>query len=309
MSGEKLFLLKMADLSIIIVSYNTKDLLLECLASIKKWTKGISYEVIVVDNASSDGSMAAIRNLKFKIYNLKLIENLDNLGFAAANNQGIKIAKGKYILLLNSDTKLTENSLAKMLDWMEKHSQVGIASCMLKNPDGSVQATGGFFPNLPRLFLWATLLDDIPGVGDLVGSYHPHRDSNFYREERGLDWVTGAFFLIRREVINKVGLLDEDFFLYVEELEYCWRVKKAGWNIAYTPITSIIHYGGASGTRSGTIYGEIKGLKLLYQKHFPFWQRLILRLLLLIGSLLRIIIFTIARPTRAKIYVGALGKI
>ncbi len=315
MNGTKLFLeqMEIVDLSIIIVSYNTKELLLKCIESVKKYTKDITYEIIVIDNNSTDGTVEALRKLKVTGYRLQVITNKDNKGFGAANNQGMKKAKGRYILLLNSDTKLIENSLLSMVMWMDEHPKVGIASCKLVNADGTLQPTGGFSPTLPRVFLWATLIDDVPFVGDFFGSYHPHRSfytksSSAYSKERPLDWVTGAFFLIRREVVREIGLFDESFFLYVEEVEYCMRTKAKGWEVWYVPKTKIIHFGGASGTREGTVLREFEGLKLLYKKHYSKMAFAFLRLLLFIGSVLRMFIFGIITP-RSRIYVHALGRI
>lgn len=300
----------MIDLSIIIVSYNSKDFILECLRSVKRWTKGIGYEVIVVDNNSQDGTVGELRNRQYDTHNkFQLIENKRNLGFAAGNNCGIKVSRGRYVLLLNPDTKLIENSLKGMIEWMDKHPKVGIASCKLVYEDGIVQPTGGFFPNLPRVFLWVTFLDDVPLVQEVFGSYHPHTYGNFYKKERPLDWVTGAFFLIRRGVIEDTGLLDEEFFLYVEELEFCMRAKKKAWKVWYIPSTGVIHYVGKSGTKEGALLREFSGLKLLYKKHFPRWQGIALRFFLLLGSLVRILIFGIIDSNRGKIYARALGKI
>ncbi len=298
--------MEIVDLSIIIVSYNTKGLLLECLSSIQKHTKEVSYEVIVVDNASKDGSVAALQKLEVAGKKLQVIANKENWGFGAANNQGMKKAKGRYILLLNSDTKLIENSLLSMVMFMDEHPKVGIASCKLVNADGTLQTTGGFFPTLPRVFLWATLIDDVPFVGDFFGSYHPHK--LFYSKERPLDWVTGAFFLARREVTSEIGLFDERFFLYVEEVEYCMRTRSKGWEVWYVPQTKIIHFGGASGTREGTVLREFEGLKILYKKHYSKVSLVFLRLFLFIGSVLRMFIFGIITP-RSRIYVHALGRI
>ena len=311
----------MIDLSIIIVSYNTKKLTVNCLGSIRRFVKRISYEVIIVDNGSTDGSVEALKDLRFKQslalraknYDLKIIANKENRGFAAANNQGIKIAQGRYILLLNSDTKLLENAFYEMVSWMDSNPRVGIATCQLINPDGSVQATGGYFPTLDRLFLWATFLDDLPVVTEIVGSFHPHTPSfwtrsKFYIKERELDWVTGAFFLIRKEVAKDVGILDEDFFMYVEELEYCLRAKKKGWKVFFVPKSRVIHYGGASGTREGPILGEYRGLKILYSKHYPSLL-VFLRFFLLLASFVRILVFAIMNPRKASLYVKTLGEV
>lgn len=284
----------MIDLSIVITSFNTKDLLLGCINSITKYTKDIIYELIVVDNGSNDESVKTIEKLKAE--NIKVIKNKENLGFAKANNQGIEKARGRYILLLNSDTKLVENSLSKMVDWMDKHKDVGISSCMLINPDGSIQATGGSFPSIFKVFLWSTFLDDLPFIADIFGSYHPHAQnflakSNYYKSEHQQDWITGAFFFIRREAIEKTGLLDESFFMYVEELELCFRVKKFGWKIYYTTVAKIIHIGGGSGSTANSIIREFNNLKLFYKKHKSFLSQIILRILLKWAALSRLVMF------------------
>lgn len=285
-------------ISVIIVSFNTKRLLLDCLNSVLRKTKGLETEIIVVDNASDDGSIEAIEKIK-----IKLIKNKDNLGFARANNQGIKESTGDYILLLNSDTKFLENSLKTMTDFMEEKRRVGIATCQLVGENGEVQPSGGFSPNLIRVAAWMFFLDDLPDVNKLIKSFHPHPPSfytkdSWYQSFHYQDWVTGAFFLIRKKVIDQIGLLDENFFMYVEELEYCYRAKKAGWQIAYNPATKIIHFGGKSGTSRGAILGEYQGLRYFFAKHRPFWQGLVLRVFLKVGAILRIIVFGIIRNNK-----------
>ncbi len=310
----------MRDISVIIVNFNTKDLILKCIGSIRKHTKGVDYEIIIVDNDSTDGSMELLKGESV----VKAIFNKDNLGFARANNQGIKKATGRYVLLLNSDTKLKEDSLAKMVQWMDEHLKVGIATCKLLNPDGSVQATGGSFPTLARIFLWSTFIDDLPLVADLFGSYHPHTPrflgSSFYSNSHPQDWVTGAFFLFRHEVVNKVGYLDEEFFMYVEEVDFCFRMKKMGGDIWYVPQTAVIHLGGRSEgskgiftgeglAREGAILGEFKGLRRFYRKHYPLWQYPLLVVFLKLAAFLRILLFGIlGRQKQAwRIYGKALA--
>lgn len=299
----RLFRQKQTCLSIVIVNFNTKELLKNCVQSIKKHTKGVIHEIIVVDNGSTDGSAEFLENES----SVKTIFNKDNVGFAKANNQGIKRATGRYVLLLNSDTELKGNSLGAMVNWMDKHPKVGIATCKLLNPDGTVQATGGYFPSLLRIFLWATFLDDLPPIASIFGSYHPHTSKfggSFYNSEHPQDWVTGAFFFFRRELIEKVGYLDEEFFMYVEEVDYCMRVKKQGWDIWYAPQTAIIHFGGGSEDsqavtsgegliREGAVLGEFKGLKKFYRKHYPLLQYPLLILLLKLAAILRILVFGI----------------
>lgn len=296
-------------ISVVIVNYNTKRLLKDCLDSIFKKTKGIEAQVIVVDNASSDGSQEMVRKNFPKV---TLIENKKNLGFATGNNIGIKKAKGEYILLLNSDTKLVEDSPTKTVNFMEKNPKIGISSCQLIGEDGEIQASGGFFPNLFLVFAWMFFIDDLPFAGKLIRSFHPHAPKFYihdpwYKKQHFQDWVTGAFFLVRKKVIDEIGFLDENIFMYVEEVEYCYRAKKEGWKVFYTPITKIIHLGGQSGTSKGAILGEYKGLKYFFAKHKPAWQISLLRGILKIGALLRIFLFGIIKgsPEARRIYAEA----
>lgn len=293
----------MINVSVIIVSYNTRGLILKCIKSVKKFTKAVTYEVVVIDNASTDDSVDAIARLE----KVKLIKNEDNKGFGAANNQGIEIANGEFVLLLNPDTELVEDSISKMVEWMRVHKEVGISSCQLINSDKTLQPTGGFFPNIGRVILWSTFIDDLPFVGEIFGSYHPN--SNYYKKERSLDWVTGAFFLMRREVIRDVKGFDEDFFLYVEEVDLCHGAKKKGWEVRYVPITSLIHHKGASGTTEGMITREFDGLKTFYGKHYGVVEQALLRLFLFVGCLVRIVVFGIMNTSLAKIYAKAITKI
>lgn len=266
-------------------------------------------EVIVVDNASTDQSSEMVQKEFSKVV---LIKNKKNLGFAAGNNIGIKRAKGDFILLLNSDTRLVEDSLTKMVDYMENNPRVGISSCQLVGKDGEIQASGGFFPSIFRVFAWMFFLDDIPLLGSLIKPFHPHSPNFYtkdpwYKSEHFQDWVTGAFFLIRKKAVKEVGFLDEKFFMYVEEMEYCFRAKKKGWQVVFAPITKIIHLGSQSGTHKRAILGEYQGLKYFFGKHEPFWQMIFLRFFLKIGSLLRIFLFGIIKKDKEalKIYAEA----
>src|SRR3990167_2786684 len=174
------------DLSLIIVNWNTIELLEDCLMSIFKFTKNVSFEVIVVDNGSKDGSQAMVRK---KFPQIKLIPNKDNLVFAKANNQGIKLAKGKYILLLNSDTYLIENSFKKIIEGVNKFDNLGAMGPLLLNEDRSIQQSVGFFPHLPQIIWWMSFIDDLPG-GTFLKPYHVDHDS-FYQKDQQADWLTG----------------------------------------------------------------------------------------------------------------------
>lgn len=283
------------ELSIIIVSYNTRKLITNCIKSIIKNLKGVSFEIIVVDNGSSDGSVKKLTELNRLI---KLIKNKDNVGFAKANNQGVKIAKGRYILFLNSDTLIRENVIFEILAWMKRNPKVAVATCALRNVDGSIQGTGGYFPSLFRIFSWMFFLDDIPYIDRIIKPFHPlhsaspiYKGESFYLKPKEVDWVTGAFMLVRKKVLEEVGYFDEDYFMYAEDVDLCFRVKSKGWQIWYLPQWSITHIGGGSSTKEFPILSEYKGIKLFFKKHKPSWTYSLVRFFLKCGALFRMILF------------------
>ena len=299
------------DLSVIIVNWNTKKLLENCLQSIFKFTRGINFEVIVIDNGSKDGSVEMVKQ---KFPKTKLIPNNQNLGFTKANNQGIKIAKGKYILLLNSDTHLIENSLFKLVKKAQALKNVGALGPQLLNIDKTIQQSAGFFPNLPQVFFWMTFIDDLPG-GSILKPYHIDHDT-FYHNDRQVDWVTAAAILVPRNVIDKIGKLDEKIFMYGEEVDWCYRIKKAGYDVYFSPATKIVHIGRGSSNKvsKNAIAGEYKGILYFYKKYKGAFLLQIVRILLKIGALARIVAFAIlglacrqaGRKELAKSYVEAL---
>lgn len=275
---------KMVDLSIIIVSYNTRNLLRDCFFSIEKHKpKGLNYEVIVVDNGSSDGSAKEIENLRLKIKNLRAIFNQENLGFARANNQGIKAAKGDFILLLNSDTEVLDDALLEMVRFMKKKAEVGVVGGKIMNFDGALQPSIGKFLSLGQALIW--LLG-----GERLGLLR--KSPNKTQEA---DWVMGACLMTRKEVLNKVGLLDENFFMYLEEMEWCYRVKKAGFSVYFYPRAGILHKGLASGNRERAIVNIYKGLLYFYRKHKNYGQYMIVKLLLVIKAYIAIAIGILTR--------------
>ena len=291
------------DLSVIIVNWNTKKLLEDCLSTIYKYTEELEFEVIVVDNGSEDGSQDMVKK---KFTQVRLILNEENLGFTKANNQGIKIAKGEYILLLNSDTYLVENSLKKLVEITQNKGKLGVLGPQLLNVDRSIQQSVGFFPNLPQIFWWMSFIDDLPG-GFVFKPYHVDHDS-FYRKDREVDWVTGAALFLPSAVIKQVGTLDEKIFMYGEDVDWCWRIKKAGFNVYFTPQTSIVHIGrGSSGKISlNAILGEYRGIIYFYKKHKAKSALQIARLLLKIGALARVMVFSLlGRREIARFYVEA----
>lgn len=291
------------DVSVIVVNWNTKKLLSNCLDSVYKFTKNINFEVIVIDNNSTDGSQAFIKKTFPKV---KLIENKENLGFAKANNQGIEQAKGEYIFLLNSDTYLIENSLQKLVEFANTNKNLGIIGPLLLNEDKSIQQSAGFTPNLPQIILWATFVDDLP-FGYLLNPYHIDNDQ-FYKKERKVGWLSGAALLIPKKVIKITGPLDGNIFMYGEDVEWCYRIEKSGFDVIFSPQTKIVHIGrGSSGKISQNAFlGEYKGLLYFYKKHKGHFSLQLLRLFLKIGALARIFIFhTLGRRELAKVYVKA----
>jgi GT2 family glycosyltransferase len=230
------------DLSIIIVNWNVKPLLERCLQSIFQETSDISYEVFVVDNASADGGVEMIKERFSK--RVKLIANKENLGFAKACNQAIAQSQGKYILLLNPDTEITDNALTKAVNFMRTHSRCGILGVRLLGVDDEFQPSVRRFPTFGSQFLILLKLHWIfPRVRPLNKYFVQDFD---YSKTQEIDQVMGAFLMTRRRVIDEVGPLDENFFVWFEEVDFCRRVKQAGWKVYYTPEVEIIHYGSQS---------------------------------------------------------------
>jgi GT2 family glycosyltransferase len=280
------------DISLVMISYNTKKITLETLRSIYKHTKDVNFEIIISDHDSKDGSVKALQVFAKTKNNLKVLDTKRNPGFGAGNNFGAKIAKGEYLLFINTDILFKTNVIKKALTWLKNHPNIGAYSCKLLNKDLTVQATGGYFPTLFRVFAWQLFIDDLPIIKKLIKSIHPHKW--FYKKSRDLDWVTGAFTIMPRKLFEDLGGFDENIWMYAEELELCYRVKKMGYSIAYQPEPSIIHLGGASsgGSRLG-LTQEIKNLIYFFKKHKPKWQLPVIKLLIITGSILRYIIFGI----------------
>lgn len=242
----------------------------------------------MVDNASKDNSVEMVIQ---KFPSVKLIENKKNLGFGTANNQGAKIARGRYFFFLNPDTTLGENSLGKLVKFMDDRPTVGVLGPQLLNVDGLIQQSVGFFPHLPQVFWWMSFLDDLP-FGEYLRPYHVDHN-HFYRKERRVDWVTGAAMMVRREAFERAGGFDEKIFLYGEEVELCYRIKSGRFDVFYTPVTLITHVGRGSMEKAniGAITGEYKAILYFYQKHKTKLKGFFVMILLRLGALARIIIF------------------
>ncbi len=280
------------DLSIVILNYNAKNFVTQCIQSIvhqgrmSLWSKRskdtkYSYEIIVVDNASSDGSIEMLREMRKKT-KFQLIENKENLGFSKGNNVAVPYAKGRYILFLNPDTIVAPNTFVYMTRFMYKHPQVGAATCKLKSPTGGLDeaAHRGFptpwnafchFFGLERLFPKSRLFS-----GYTLG-YLPRTTIH------EIDALSGAFMIVRRKAGEGVSWWDEDYFWYGEDVDFCYRLKKAGWKIMYVPSVSILHYRGVSSgikrqtrevsvatkeTRKMAARASIEAMKIFYKKHY-----------------------------------------
>ena len=302
-------------ISIIIVSYNTKEILRECVRLLFMNMNNLNFEIIIVDNDSKDGSKEYLKKISNDNKKVRCFFMDKNLGFGAANNYAMERSKGKYLLLLNSDVYIKNDVIQKVAKWMDAHKSYGAASANLFNKDGSIQGTGGYFPTLIRVFSWMTI-QDIPFIDNFIKPFHPLKmnspfsGNEFYRKERDLDWLTGAFLMIRSNAFKDTGFFDTDFFMYTEEVEYCLRLKKKGWRVKYLPYTGITHLGGASSGVKMSILNEFEGIKKLYKKHYPSWQYPVLRIILKIGCILRIPAYGLLKGKEvAQIYAKAFAEI
>lgn len=226
----------MMDLSVAIVNWNAEDLLIQCLGFINQMMPGIRKEVFVVDNGSANG-MSTIVKERFPEVNL--IQNQRNVGFAKANNQAFRLSKGKYLLLLNPDTKVKEGAIERLISFMDIHPEAGVAGGQLLNRDGSKQNSIANFPSLATELLNKSLLRR------LFPKKFPGKERN-YSEPVEVDSVIGACMMVRRAVLEQVGLLDEDYFLFLEETDWCYRMKRAGWKVYHVPQAEVYHFQGKS---------------------------------------------------------------
>lgn len=256
------------DLSIIIVNYRTEELTSNCIDSIiKSNTKGLSYEIILVDNASEDGSVEAI---KMRFPEVKVIENHENLGFSKANNIGMEVSKGEFLLLLNSDTIVELNTLKGAIAFISDHKHIGALGCKILLPSGKLDpACKRSFPT-PLNGLYHSLnLDMAFPESTRFGAYNlTYVDEN---KTCSIDCIMGAFMLVPRAVIDVVGMLDEDFFMYGEDIDWCYRIKQAGYQIIYYPEVRIFHHKKASGIgkrNPKVIAAFYDSMIIFYNKHY-----------------------------------------
>ncbi|CQR58534.1 glycosyl transferase family 2 [Paenibacillus riograndensis SBR5] len=254
------------DVSIIVLNYNTCRLTMDCLRSVYDSETNFVYEIILIDNNSRDDSVERISR---EFPGVMLIANSENVGYARANNQGMEVASGRYVLLLNSDTVVLKDTLQTMISFMDGRPDLGASGCKVILPDGSLdKACKRGFPTPSASFYYAfgfsKLFPDRPRFnGYQLGYLDPDQDYP-------VDCLVGAFMLLRRETIEQVGGLDEDFFMYGEDLDWCFRIKEAGWGIYYYPQTSIIHLKGGSARRRPfkIVYEFHRAMILFHRKHY-----------------------------------------
>jgi len=254
----------MSDLSIIIVNWNTRDLLIQCLKSLQQTFQRLKMEIFVVDNGSTDGSGEAVRA---KFPEVIFIENRLNLGFARANNQAMRLSKGRYILLLNPDTQVKEGAIEILKAFMDHHPVAGAVGAQLVNSDGSKQNSIANFPSLATELINKSLLRWLfPGR-------FPGKE-RAYSEPIEVDSVIGACMMVRREAMEQVGFFDEDYFLFLEETDWCYRMKKVGWKVYHHPRTEVIHFQGKSAEKDKK-RARVEYYRSRYQffkKNRGFWQ-------------------------------------
>jgi len=254
------------DLSIIILTHNTRDLLRDCLRSIRENTKEIRFEIIVVDNASSDGTPEM---MKSEFPEVQYLFNNRNIGFTKGNNQGIRLSRGRYVLLLNSDTEIIDSALDRMVQYMDATPDCGILGCKLLNPDGSIQFSCRRFPSYQTAFFNRySILTRLFPRNRFSQSYL--MSSIDHTRTREVDWVSGAALLARRKAFEEIGILDERFIIYSEDVDWCYRMHEAGWKVYFFPEARIYHYIG-KGTSQHLfrfILIRHRSMYLFYRKHY-----------------------------------------
>ena len=270
-------------ISIIIVSWNTARLLEHCLTSILENPPSAPFEIWVVDNASTDNSPEMVRELFPKV---RLAQNLDNVGFARANNQAIQQCRGQYVLLLNPDTLVSPGALQALVDFLDKHPNAGAVGAKLLNPDGSLQISSHPRPTLARE-LWR--LFHLDALWPYAEYSRTKWETNDPQE---VDILMGACLLLKKEALDQVGLLDENYFIYSEEVDLCYRIQRAGWHIYWIPEAEVVHFGGQSTQQVPTeMFLNLYLSKIKYfRKHYGWTAAQIYKLILRMAALSRILL-------------------
>ena len=285
------------DVSIIIVNWNTRDILRDCLRSIYRHGGGETFEIIVIDNNSSDGSADMVAA---DFPEVRLIRNDQNRGFAAANNQGIAIARGRYMLLLNSDTIVLDGTIARSLAFAEAYPRAGVVGCRTIYPDGQLQINCYQLPSLLNLALSLSQLDRVFPRNRFFGQ----RRLTWWNYDtvREVEAIAGCFMLVRRQALCEVGVLAEDYFMYSEDTDWCWRFGRAHWKVMYTPEPLLIHLKAASSSKCETDMRlqERRSLLMFLDKQSGRSVRRIANTMFVVSGLLRLMLLVLARLGRGR---------
>lgn len=261
---------KTPDISVIVVTWNAKDYTLECLESLQRQSNGLTVEVIVVDNASGDGTPQAIAE---KFPRVRLICNSENRGFARANNQGMEVSRGRYLYLINSDVVVPDDCLSLLLSYMEAHPDIGLLGPKMLTPAGEVGYSVMRFPTAWNTLCCALGFDSLFKRSNSLGGFMMKGFPYDHTED--VEVLTGWFWVVRRSALEKVGGLDEQFFMYGEDIEWSHRFHNGGWRVVYYADAEALHYGGASSKNApARFYVEMRRANLQYHRkyHGPLSQ-------------------------------------
>ena len=274
-----IYMVKNPDLSIIILNYNVRELLLKCLESVFR-NKSQNWQVIVVDNASSDGSVEAVKK---EYSEVELVENKSNLGFAAGNNEGVKLAKAPIILFLNPDTVVVGKAIQKTYDYLMTNPDIGAITCRVELPNGKLDySCHRGFPTPWNSFCYFLGLAKIFPKWKIFSGYTAtYLDIHKTHE---IDCLTGAFLMVRKIAGQQIGWWDKDYFWNGEDIEFCYSLKQKGWKIYFFPEAKIIHYKGSSARKEkATISHGTSAMRIFYKKHYYYQYPPILRDMILAG--------------------------
>lgn len=274
--------IKKLQLSIIIINYNTKEITNQCLISVldSLRDKAINFEIILIDNASTDGSLNFFSQLSQRNHQINYIYNKKNLGFAKANNQGLKLAKGEYILFLNSDTIILNKAINKLLNFYQQNEdKIHFLGPKLLNKDLTPQSSAGYFFNLLVTFVVLFLKGDRIGLTRFSPS-----------KLKKIDWISGACLLTKKEIMEKINGFDEKIFMYMDEVDLLYRAKQKGYTTFLYPEAKIIHYGSASSNKTYPIWQLYKGLIYFYKKHYSTPSLFFLKLMLYLKAIIAILV-------------------
>jgi N-acetylglucosaminyl-diphospho-decaprenol L-rhamnosyltransferase len=277
------------DMSVVLVCMNNKHYLEPCLASWYDAGFRFRFDLVVVDNGSTDGTQGMLRD---KFPDVRIIENGRNVGLSRACNQGIEASQGRYVLLLNDDTLVDAASIESMLGWLDQRPRAGAVGGRLLTPDGSFQSGYADFSTLREEFMIAT------GLGALLWEGYPSRPGQ--DQPREVDWLCSACLLLRREALQDVGLLDEEYFIYGDEVDLQYRLKKAGWQVYYLPSAHTVHFGGRSLDRWRRRKMVYRGKMLFYRKNYGVLRTSTLRLMLALLSVAKLLFWGVAAAVPSR---------